>query len=844
MFENFNSKICWRLAWREIRFHKSRSFLTILAAILTAALFSFVLFLNATCEYNYQNIWQNAYGSLSDIVYSELTPEEADKLAAQENIKEVVSCRLLGAVQEAMIEDGQLAVADAAYAQSIGCLPKAGRMPRSGTEIVMEETTLRRLQLPREPGTTVTLTWHPAGEAEPLTQSFTLVGIWEQEMVSYHTSFWVSEDFALQYAPSAKELPNTTLGVTLWRRGDLEKNAQRLIQKAGISEAVYTTNTAFDEYQLAYTRSHLRPFLFNLLPALLCGFFMFYYIFHVSIDTDIRFYGRLKTLGMTSAQIRRVVLGWASMLCLFGIPFGLFLGALLTHLVGPMMDVVSKVVCPPREMILSAFLLWGTLLAACQGSARIAGRLEPAQALSFIPKTAVTRLRSKRRRVTLLRLAFGNLLQKKARTILSISSLALAVMVFCADYVHFIGYDEERVLQRWSVFDYTILTNSMTSSQDRYLPEDNSISPALLEELSSLDGVTQISPVYSAETSFLMSEEFYQALTEYFRADDSQYMENMANYTGGDDWLISYGKMEQSRQCPAVVYGVEDLVYRKLMGEDYLLAGSYDEEAFQSGNCAIVGIEGVYTDTGIHYNQPYPAIGSTLTISGHKVSVIAAGAPQQTIIGRPSADAAFNLAVFIPTDLFLELYPQTNLRQISFDIDYEKQEKVEQFLSDYQKKNHFDNWIMSRGNYQSLFQGNRLTMVAPPLILCLILYLIGILGFINLLVTKILFRSREFAVYESLGMTKGQILKMLILEGLLYTGLTLLILYPCGVLGAGPIMQYYYSTGVEWAYQYHFTLLPLHYLALFLIVLAVILPFLCLHNMDRQSIVERLGIME
>lgn len=841
MFENLNSKICWRLAWRQVRFHKARSLLTVLAAILTATLFSFVLFLNTTCEYNYQITWQHAYGSLSDIVYTQLKPREAQRLAEQENIKEAVSCRTLGAVQEVMIEDGQLALAGEAYARSIGSFPDVGRMPKSGAEIAVDATTLRRLQLPRELGTKVTLTWCPAGETEPLTQNFTLVGIWEPEMTAYGTLFWVSEDFGERYAPLAKELPNTSLGVTLWRRGDLEQNAQLIMRSAGVI-AEYTTNTAFDEYQLAFTRSHLLPFRLNLLPVLLCGFLMFYYISQVSMTADIRFYGRLKTLGMEPSQIRRVVLGWTAILSLFGIPAGWLLGALLTHLVGPMMDVVSVVVCPPGDMALSALLLWATLLSACLGPARTAGRMEPAQAVSFVP--AASRQRGRRRRVTLFRLACGNLLQNKARTVLSISALALSVTVFCANYVHFIGYDEERVLQRWSSFDYTILTNSLTSSQDRYLPEDDSIPPSLLEELSGLNGVNQISPVYSAETTFEMSDEFYQELTAYFRSDDSQYMKNMANYVGGEDWLAGYVKMEQSRQCPAVVYGVEDLVYQKLMGEDYLLAGSYDQTAFQEGNCAVVGIEAVYAETGIHYDQPYPAIGSTVTLAGHDFSVTAAAAPQEMIIGRASAQASFCLTFFISDDLFLELFPQTNLRQISFDIDYDKQESVEQFLSDYQKQHDFDNWIISRGNYQSLFRGNRVTMVVPPLVLCVILYIIGILGFVNLLVTKILFRYREYAVYESLGMTRGQILWMLIIEGLLYTGLTLGILYPCGVIGAGPVMQYYYSTGAEWAYQYHFTLLPLHLLALFLTALAVLLPFLCLRSMERQSIMERLESME
>ena len=51
MFEHINTRICWKLALREIRFHKMRSIPTILVAVLEAAVFSFVLFVASSAVF-------------------------------------------------------------------------------------------------------------------------------------------------------------------------------------------------------------------------------------------------------------------------------------------------------------------------------------------------------------------------------------------------------------------------------------------------------------------------------------------------------------------------------------------------------------------------------------------------------------------------------------------------------------------------------------------------------------------------------------------------------------------------------------------------------------------------
>ena len=61
-----------------------------------------------------------------------------------------------------------------------------------------------------------------------------------------------------------------------------------------------------------------------------------------------------------------------------------------------------------------------------------------------------------------------------------------------------------------------------------------------------------------------------------------------------------------------------------------------------------------------------------------------------------------------------------------------------------------------------------------------ILILIGIINFINVMLTGIFTRRTELAVMEGVGMTKKQVQKMLMLEGIYYAVITLALILTAG----------------------------------------------------------------
>ena len=56
------------------------------------------------------------------------------------------------------------------------------------------------------------------------------------------------------------------------------------------------------------------------------GYLVIYNIFQISVAGDIRYYGLLKTIGVTPQQLRRIIRHQALILSRVGIPVGLGLG--------------------------------------------------------------------------------------------------------------------------------------------------------------------------------------------------------------------------------------------------------------------------------------------------------------------------------------------------------------------------------------------------------------------------------------------------------------------------------------------------------------------------------------
>lgn len=123
-----------------------------------------------------------------------------------------------------------------------------------------------------------------------------------------------------------------------------------------------------------------------------------------------------------------------------------------------------------------------------------------------------------------------------------------------------------------------------------------------------------------------------------------------------------------------------------------------------------------------------------------------------------------------------------------------------------------------------------------------ILILIGVINFINVMLTGIFTRRTELAVMESVGMTQKQVRRMLMLEGIYYAGITLVLIL---TLGSGILYLVGFMT--EKTADYAVYRYPWGWLAILsslIFAICILAPILVYRVAAKESITARLRHME
>ena len=122
--------------------------------------------------------------------------------------------------------------------------------------------------------------------------------------------------------------------------------------------------------------------------------------------------------------------------------------------------------------------------------------------------------------------------------------------------------------------------------------------------------------------------------------------------------------------------------------------------------------------------------------------------------------------------------------------------------------------------------------------LSFIVGLVGILNFLNAVLTSIMTRQREFALLQSVGMSGRQLKTMLITEGILLS-LSAVIVSLISTIATIPLVSSALGNTFPF-FVYHFTLLPLFVVIPAFILLGTLLPLITHRLTLSKSIVERL----
>ena len=880
-----------RLAGRSLRASMARNLIAVLAIALTTMLFTSLFSITASMNASFQENNFRQAGGYFHGSYKEVTADQVAELTQDERIRSYGLRHFLGLASGDPFAKVQAEVSymDESCAQASYCVPETGALPEEGTmELATDTRVLALLGVEPALGAEVTLTFQlgfATSAPVEVTDTFVLSGWWEYDGAASVSMIQVADSYCEQvlsaYTSADPEHDDTghwDLNIFLPSVWNIRGQMVQILSDHGYQ----CEDTGADNYiglgvNWGYTSSQLTENLdlagllgsaALVLIFALTGYLIIYNVFQISVAGDIRFYGLLKTIGTTGRQLKRIIRYQALALSAIGIPIGLLLGWVAGNVLAPLLlrstsgGRVTNSTASAHPLIFLGAALFSllTVFLSCRRPGRMAARVSPMEAVRYTEGASDRRKRRHTRRgkngASLQRMAWSNLGRSRAKTVLTVLSLCLAVTLLSCTYTFVSGFDMDRFLQRYIAADFIVADADYFRSDFR--TEDEILSQEVVDSVQAEGGITQSGKVYglTSAANYFVPEEWYRAYWEGILDeealeqavaqsdhDETGQIAHEINLYGMDSFPLSLLNVLEGDLAPlsdpdanaiAAVYYDDD--YGNLqMDSNWTEVGDevtvryiddYDFIDMRTG-------EPVTNATPMEYYQM-----RALEYRDVTYTVCAAVTVPQSISFRYYGGDQYILG----SEAFIRDTGTESVMNFTFNVEDDARERMESFLSDYTETVQTGYSYESEEFYREQFGGLRDTFLLVGTALSGIVGLVGALNFLNAILTGMISRRREFAVLQSIGMTRRQLQQMLVCEGLFYA-LTALAAGFVLSFAAGPLLSTVLRA-MFWFFSYRFSPLPFFILLPVFLLLGAGIPLLVYRHAGRASIVEQLRASE
>lgn len=850
-----NGSCIRHLSFKTLMSAKKRNIIAVLAIALTAllftSLFTIVMSINETNQnYQFRSVGGYAHGAFKDV-----DEDQIAVLSAHPDVKAVGVRTVLGlATQGAFEKDyAEVSYMDDNNAKWSFSQPTVGRTPKSGNEITMDTKALELLGVKPELGAQVKVTYTLADKEQmgwDITDTFTLVGWWDyDELLSVHF-LNVSKEYAQKIEKKAVagglKPFRTDLSVMLRSSLNIENDLTRIGEDCGYSigeeagQLRIGVNWGYTATQIWDTLGvgGILAMLAVLILVAFTGYLVIYNIFQISVAGDIRYYGLLKTIGVTPKQLRRLIRQQALLLSALGIPVGLLLGygvgaaaVPITMSTSTMGGRYTTVSVSPWIFLFSTVFALLTVLLSCARPGRIAGRVSPVEAVRYTERQSAGETHRKGGKVTPVQMAAANLGRDKKKTALVMVSLSLTVVLLNLLVTFIGGFDMDKYLSRRSCADFLISTPDYFNYRGFSLTKE-AVEPVRANTAHSLEGFAY----QTGGVGMYLPESVWRDEAAFYSRDTDMDIDALLAQTPRDGDKV---------QAVSQIEGLDPTLGEKLTVIDGSLDSLWEPDSHAIAIAVNLDDSGKLPDPGI-----YPAVGEKIKVTyGNGDTAYDVNYTVCALVDVPynmsSRFYTMGYEAILSADALYRDAGEDNVFPMVYLFDTpspEAEAAAESYLA--QLTSDPDSPLMyeSKATHRAYFREFRMTFVILGGLLCAIIGIVGILNFFNAMMTAILARSREFAVLQSVGMTGRQLETMLLWEGLLYTlgsGLIAGLLSAAVNPLAGRLLESAY-----WFYSYHYTITPVLAMLPAFIVLGCAIPAVMYRQAVKQSIVERLRSLD
>lgn len=865
-----NGKCIRRLSMRSLKAARQRNIIAVISIALTTimftALFTIVMsIVNGFEQSNFRQIGGYAHGG-----FKYLTEEQFNKLKDDPLIKEYAMRRFVGMPKDVPFNKDQVEISycDKNAANWLFCTPEEGRLPAENTnEAAADDKVLSLLGAEPKIGTEFTVTFMVDGKET--TESFTLCGRWKHDDAAVASNILIPESraeeiFAKLGTTGEDGMTGSyNMDVMLKSKAHIEEDINDILARHGYQSQTYGDNYIATGVNWGYVSAQLSQNIDTsavlaiaaaLVLIIFTGYLIIYNVFNISVSNDIHRYGLLKTIGTTGRQIKRMVYIEALTLSAVGIPSGLLLGRLCGSVLTPVImkqlnGVGESVSASPVIFAGAALFSIATVFISCMKPARTASKVSPIEAIRYTEGGGIKRtVRKSKKGASLLGMAAANLGRSRSKTAVTIASMSLSVVLLCVTFIFTNGFDMDKYLSDKALADYIV----GDASYFRFDPSGEPLSEDAVGYIASNIDITDGGRTYRTANVVYeyVTEEWYRQQMGLW--NDEETVNNLVERTEKVNGLL---------QSNANIYGMEQFCLDRLnvfdgdiskLGKGNYIAAVYSADDYgkinENSHWAKVGdkiklryvseLEYYNTETGEIYTGEIPE-NAPFSYRPKKYKEIEYEVAALVDVPHNLSYRYYGADQFVlSAEQFKADSGTSEIMYYAFDVPDGTDEKCEEFMAELTQKTMPELDYESKATYKAEFDGFRSMFFIMGSALSFITGLVGILNFLNAVLTGIFARQREFAVLQSVGMTGKQLKKMLVYEGLFYA---------LGAAVSALLLSLIFSPLIArllesmfWFFSYKFTALPILITVPFFTVLGIVLPLITYAFAAKKSIVERL----
>lgn len=813
-----NKKTITKLAKTELKANKLRNTLAVLAIILTTLMLTTVFSIGGSYILSIKDREVKMTGADSDAMIMGPTYDQINQLPENSKVKNAGARIACGTIIEYENIPNEIPLIWANQSAWNNIITPAlefvkGRYPENRKEFMLSLKALKNLGI-NHPKVGMKLKVKYAGKKLE-TDEFVLSGYYND--YTNKATAYISDQFFQECQVKTPSFENSVLYINLKNPFINDETLRQLEKEFEIKENQrLVANTALPSI---FARAALGTLLISFL-IMASGYLLIYNVLYISISKDVRFYGLLKTVGITSKQIKTFIGKQVFYLSGIGIPIGLLLGSVIALLVVPSIvrslnftgsgDVYFHPAIYLGAIIFTLF----TIIAGSSKPAKIASDVSPVEAVKYEGTVSGKFKKRGFGGAKPWRMALGNITREKKRMVIVFLSLFLGITAFICATSFVKSNSADNVLNTLLNYDFQVINKTM--GYEKKAPEQK-IHKDIVDHVNRTPGVKETHKISANK----MLIPYQKNLADYFSAGYERFM----------DESPKKGR-QRIKEHPEAFYGMFVGIDESYFDDiNQSLDKPIDKHNFLSGKTCII------TATPLMEKEVKKLIGNTFQYTlpegrdtaaqtikiaaGHKDSMVLYGGFWFNII---VSDSFAKKQLSDPTiDHLNVVYKKTYDQKTEQAI---KKRLSSESLLGYESKIDRRENMKESENQLSVF-GNGIAIV---------LALLGFLNYINMMTAGIQSRKKELAVLQGIGMTEKEQRNMLMIEGLGYGIISIVM---ASVLGT--LIGYFVFKAFD-TYQVSFIVPVVQNLLFFAVILAIctVIPAIVYGFMQKQTIIEQL----